>query len=175
MLSISIFLCIIIKHLKVPFLSKTQEKIERGNMRQTTLVKPKEVKKEWFVIDAEGQILGKVAVLAANYLRGKHKPTFTPNVDMGDKIIIINADKVVLSANKEEDKMYYSHSGYPGGLTAVNAATLRAKKPTALLEKAIKGMVPNTVLGREQRRSLFVYAGSEHKQAAQQPKRLEVK
>lgn len=144
-------------------------------MRQTTIVKHKEVNKEWFVIDAEGQILGQVATLAATYLRGKNKPTFTPNVDMGDNIIIVNADKVVLSADKEEKKMYYSHSGYPGGLTAVNAATLREKKPTAMLEKAIKGMLPHTILGRNQFRNLFVYAGSEHKQEAQKPKKLEVK
>ena len=144
-------------------------------MRQTTLVKHKEVDKRWFVIDAEGQVLGKVAALAANYLRGKVKPTFTPHVDMGDYIVIVNADKVVLTANKEQDKIYYSHSGYPGGLKEINAADLRAKKPTALVEKAIKGMVPNTKLGRAQRRNLFVYAGSEHKHEAQKPEMLEVK
>lgn len=144
-------------------------------MRQTTIVKHKEVNKKWFVIDAEGQVLGRVAVLAASVLRGKNKPTFTPNVDMGDNIVIINAEKVVLTANKEEKKLYHRHSGYPGGLTTVNAATLRAKKPTAMLEKAIKGMLPHTKLGREQFRNLFVYAGPEHKQTAQQPEKLEVK
>lgn len=144
-------------------------------MRQTTIVKHKEVNKKWFVIDAEGQVLGRVAVLAASVLRGKNKPTFTPNVDMGDNIVIINAEKVVLTANKEEKKLYHRHSGYPGGLTTINAATLRAKKPTAMLEKAIKGMLPHTKLGREQFRNLFVYAGPEHKQTAQQPEKLEVK
>lgn len=144
-------------------------------MRQTTIVKHKEVKKQWFVIDADGQILGKVAALAASHLRGKTKPTFTPNVDMGDNIIIINAEKVALSANKEEKKMYYSHSGYPGGLKVANAATLRKRKPTAMLEKAIKGMLPHTILGRNQFRNLFVYVGSEHKHEAQQPQKLEVK
>ena len=144
-------------------------------MRQTTIVKHKEVNKKWFVIDAKDQILGKVATLAATYLRGKHKPTFTPNVDMGDNIIIINAEKVKLSANKEQKKMYYSHSGYPGGLKTVNAATLRAKKPTAMVEKAIKGMITNNILGRKQRRNLFVYAGEDHKHEAQQPQKLEVK
>ena len=144
-------------------------------MRQTTIVKHKEVKKYWFVIDAEGATLGRLATLAATYLRGKNKPTYTPNVDMGDYIIVINAEKIVLTANKEEDKMYYSHSGYPGGLKAVNAATLRVKKPTAIVEKAIYGMLPHNKLGDQQRRNLFVYAGPEHKQEAQQPKKLEVK
>lgn len=144
-------------------------------MRQTTIVKHLEVKKDWYLIDAEGQTLGKVAVLAASCLRGKNKPTFTPNVDMGDNIVIINAEKVVLSANKEEDKIYYSHSGYPGGLKAEKASSLRARKPEALLEKAIKGMLPHTKLGRQQFRNLYVYAGPSHKQEAQAPKKLEVR
>lgn len=144
-------------------------------MRQTTIVKHLEVKKEWYLIDAEGQTLGKVAAMTASYLRGKNKPTFTPNVDMGDNIVIINAEKVVLSANKEEDKIYYSHSGYPGGLKAEKAGSLRARKPEALLEKAIKGMLPHTKLGRQQFRNLYVYAGPSHKQEAQAPKKLEVR
>ena len=143
-------------------------------MRQTTIVKHKEVKKEWFIIDANGQILGKLASLVASILRGKNKPTFTPNVDMGDNIVIINAEKIVLTANKETDKLYYSHSGYPGGLKVKTAKTIRATKPTALVEKAIKGMLPHTKLGREQFRNLFVYQGTEHKHEAQQPKKLEV-
>jgi len=113
--------------------------------------------------------------LAASHLRGKTKPTFTPNVDMGDNIVIINAEKVLLTANKEEDKMYHSHSGYPGGLKSVNAATLRKKKPTAILEKAIKGMLPHTKLGRTQFRNLYVYAGTTHDKEAQKPEKLEVK
>ena len=144
-------------------------------MRQTTIVKHKEVKKEWFIVDAEGQTLGKLATLVASTLRGKNKPTFTPNVDMGDNVVVINAEKIVLSADKEEKKIYYSHSGYPGGLKSKTAGELRAKKPTALVEKAIKGMLPHTKLGREQFRNLFVYAGSEHEQEAQKPKKLEVK
>jgi len=144
-------------------------------MRQTTIVKHKEVKKDWFVIDAKGVTLGKLATLAATYLRGKHKPTFTPNVDMGDNIIVINAEKVVLTANKEEDKKYYSHSGYPGGLKVINAATLRKKKPTAIVEKSIKGMLPHSRLGSQQFRNLYVYAGETHEQEAQKPKKLEVK
>lgn len=144
-------------------------------MRQTTIVKHLEVDKKWFVIDAAGETLGRLATLAATYLRGKHKPTFTPNVDMGDNIIIINAEKIVLTANKEENKLYYSHSGYPGGLKTINAASLRAKKPTAIVEKAIRGMLPHTRLGDKQRSNLFVYAGSEHKHEAQKPEKLEVK
>lgn len=144
-------------------------------MRQTTIVKHKEVKKEWFIVDAEGQTLGRLATLVASTLRGKNKPTFTPNVDMGDNVVVINAQKVVLSANKETDKKYYSHSGYPGGLKTQTAAELRERKPLALVEKAIKGMLPHTKLGREQFRNLYVYAGAEHDKDAQKPKKLEVK
>lgn len=144
-------------------------------MRQTTIVKHLEVDKKWYLIDANGKVLGKVAAQVASILRGKNKPTFTPNVDMGDNVVIINAKNVVLSANKEQDKMYYSHSGYKGGLTARNAATLRKIKPTALLEKAIKGMLPHTKLGRQQFRNLYVYQGADHKQEAQQPVKIEVK
>ena len=144
-------------------------------MRQTTIVKHKEVKKNWFVVDADGQTLGKLATMVASILRGKTKPTFTPNVDMGDNVVVVNAEKIVLTANKEEGKLYYSHSGYPGGLKVKTAGELRAKKPTALVEKAIKGMLPHTKLGREQFRNLFVYEGPEHEQAAQSPKKIEVK
>lgn len=143
-------------------------------MRQTTLVKHKEVTKKWYVIDAAGQVLGRLATLAASHLRGKTCPNFTPNVDMGDNIIIINADKIVLTAKKEEQKIYYSHSGYPGGLKTINAKNLRAKKPIALIEKAVWGMLPHTKLGDKQRKNLFVYAGSEHKHEAQKPEILKV-
>ena len=144
-------------------------------MRQTTIVNKQNAQKKWYVIDAEGQVLGRLASVCASYLRGKNKPTFTPNADMGDNIIVINADKVVLTANKEKDKIYYHHSGYPGGLKSINAANLRAKKPIALIEKAVKGMIPQTKLGAKQFKNLFVYAGSEHKHQAQQPEVLEVK
>lgn len=144
-------------------------------MRQTTIVNKQNAQKKWYVIDAEGQVLGRLASVCASYLRGKNKPTFTPNADMGDNIIVINADKVVLTANKEKDKIYYHHSGYPGGLKSINAANLRAKKPIALIEKAVKGMIPHTKLGAKQFKNLFVYAGSEHKHQAQQPEVLEVK
>lgn len=144
-------------------------------MRQTTIVKHQEITKKWFVIDATGNTVGKVATLAASYLRGKVKPSFTPNVDMGDNIIIINAEKVLFTGDKEEKKMYYRHSGFPGGLKTINAATLRARKPVAILEKAIKGMLPHTKLGRKQFRNLYVYVGPNHNQEAQKPEKLEVK
>ncbi|QNM93374.1 50S ribosomal protein L13 [Mycoplasma sp. Pen4] len=144
-------------------------------MRQTTIVNTQQADKKWYVIDAEGQVLGRLAAQVASVLRGKNKPTFTPNADMGDNVIIINAEKVVLTAKKEENKIYYSHSGYPGGLKSITAAKLRVKRPTALIEKAVSGMIPHTKLGNRQRRNLFVYAGPEHKHAAQNPERLEVK
>ena len=144
-------------------------------MRQTTIVKHKEVNKKWWLIDAEGVIVGSLAVKVANILRGKNKPTFTPNVDMGDNVVIINAEKVVLSSDKEDKKIYYSHSGYPGGLKTISAKDLRAKKPTEIIRKAIKGMIPHTSLGRKQIANVFIYAGSEHKHEAQKPVKIEVK
>ncbi|QKT05123.1 50S ribosomal protein L13 [Mycoplasma sp. OR1901] len=144
-------------------------------MRQTTIVNTQKANKKWYVIDAEGQVLGRLAAYVASVLRGKNKPEFTPNADMGDNVVIINAEKIVLTAKKEEQKIYYSHSGYPGGLKSITAAKLRVKRPTALIEKAVSGMLPHTKLGNKQRRNLFVYAGPEHKQQAQNPERLEVK
>lgn len=144
-------------------------------MRQTTIVTRESSDKKWYVIDAEGQVLGRLASLCATYLRGKNKPTFTPNADMGDNIIVINADKVVLTANKENSKIYYRHTGYPGGLRTTTPAELRAKKPIAIIEKAVKGMIPHTKLGAKQFKNLFVYAGPEHKHEAQKPMKLEVK
>ncbi|MBU4689469.1 MULTISPECIES: 50S ribosomal protein L13 [Mycoplasma] len=144
-------------------------------MRQTTIVNKENANKKWYVVDAEGQVLGRLAATVATVLRGKNKPTFTPNADMGDNVIIINAEKVVLTANKEEDKVYYHHTGYPGGLKSITAAKLRIKKPTAIVQKAIYGMLPHTKLGDKQRKNLFVYAGPEHAHQAQQPESLEVK
>ncbi|WP_027334870.1 50S ribosomal protein L13 [Mycoplasmopsis felifaucium] len=144
-------------------------------MRQTTIVNRDKANKKWYVVDAEGQVLGRLAAFVASVLRGKTKPTFTPNADMGDNVIVINAEKAILTANKEEDKIYYHHSGYPGGLKQITAAKLRAKKPTALVEKAVFGMLPHTKLGNKQRRNLFVVAGPEHKFTAQKPESLEVR
>ncbi|MDJ1645553.1 50S ribosomal protein L13 [Mycoplasma phocimorsus] len=143
-------------------------------MRQTTNVKHLETDKKWLLIDAKDLVLGRTAARIATILMGKHKPSYTKNVDMGDNIVVINAGQIKLTANKELDKKYYHHSGYPGGLKVTNAHDLRAKKPIALLEKAVKGMLPHTKLGRKQFRNLYVYAGSEHSQQAQQPVKIEV-
>ena len=124
---------------------------------------------------AEGKPLGRVATLAATYLRGKHKPTYTPHIDCGDNIIIINADKVVLTGNKENTKIYYNHSMYPGGLRERTAKVMKERYPVEMVERAVKGMLPHNRLGRQMYKKLFVYTGSEHKHAAQQPKSLELK
>ena len=128
-----------------------------------------EVDRKWYVIDAAGQILGKVAVEAARLLRGKHKPIFTPHVDTGDHVVIINAEKVRLSGNKETEKIYTSYSGYVGGQKVETPKKVRARRPELLVERAIRGMVPHTRLGRAQLRKLRVYAGAEHEQEAQKP------
>lgn len=142
---------------------------------KTFMLKKEDVEHKWYVIDAENKPLGKVAALAASMLRGKHKPTYTPYVDCGDNIIIVNAEKVLLTGNKLEDKMYYNHSGYPGGLRERNAKTMISKYPVEMVERAVKGMLPKNRLGRQMYKKLFVYAGSEHNQKAQKPESLEVK
>lgn len=140
-----------------------------------TFMQAKEtVERDWYVIDAAGKTLGRVATKAAHILRGKHKPTYTPHVDCGDNVIIINASKVVLTGNKLEDKKYYNHSGYPGGLRERTAKVMLESYPEEMLERAIKGMLPHNRLGRAMGKKLFVYAGSEHKHEAQKPKALEI-
>ena len=142
----------------------------------TSYMQKKEtVERKWYVIDAEGKSLGRVASLAATYLRGKHKPTYTPHIDCGDNIIIINASKVNLTGNKLDNKMYYNHSQYLGGLRERTARTMREEYPVEMVERAVKGMLPHNRLGRQMYKKLFVYAGSEHKQMAQKPEVLEVK
>ena len=137
--------------------------------------KKENVERKWYVIDAEGKSLGRVASLAATYLRGKHKPTYTPHIDCGDYIIIINAEKVNLTGNKLENKMYYNHSMYTGGLRERNAKTMREQYSEEMVERAVKGMLPHNRLGRQMYKKLFVYRGSEHRQEAQKPEVLEVK
>ena len=132
------------------------------------------VTKEWILIDAENEILGRLASKAAFMLRGKHRPNYTPHVDCGDNVVIINAEKINLSGNKWEDKEYIRHSGYPGGQRSKTANQLMAQKPTAMVEKAIKGMLPKNKLGSALFRNLFVYAGPEHKQEAQKPKAIKL-
>ena len=141
---------------------------------KTYYAKPGEVEREWLLIDAEDQVLGRVAAKAANILRGKHKPTYTPHVDTGDFVVIINADKIRVTGNKGEAKRYYRHSGYPGGLKSESFNDAIAKHPERVLEHAIKGMIPKTTLGREQAKKLKVYAGPEHPHAAQQPREIKV-
>ena len=136
---------------------------------KTYSAKPLEVERKWYLLDAEGQTLGRLAVLAANLLRGKHKPQFTPNVDTGDFVIIINADKIQVTGKKETDKIYYHHTGYPGGLKSASFKELMAKDSRLALEKAIKGMLPHGTLGHEQFNKLKIYAGSSHPHVAQKP------
>ena len=142
----------------------------------TSYMQKKEtVERKWYVIDAEGKSLGRVASLAAVYLRGKHKPTYTPHIDCGDNIVIINAQKVNLTGNKLEDKMYYDHSMYQGGLRERTAKVMKEQYPVEMMERAVKGMLPHNRLGRQMYKKLFVYAGNEHKHEAQKPEVLEVK
>lgn len=136
---------------------------------KTYSAKPLEVERKWYVIDAEGKTLGRLATLAANMLRGKHKPQYTPHVDTGDFIIVINAEKVVVTGKKETDKIYYSHTGFPGGLKAIAFKDLMAKNPCLAVEKAVKGMLPHNTLGQEQFTKLKVYAGPNHPHQAQNP------
>ena len=137
--------------------------------------KKETVERKWYVIDAEGKPLGRVASLAAVYLRGKNKPTYTPHIDCGDNIIIINASEVLLTGNKMEDKKYYNHSQYPGGLRIRTAKEMRERYPEEMVERAVKGMLPHNRLGRQMYKKLHVYTGSEHKHEAQKPEVLEVK
>ncbi len=139
----------------------------------TYMPKAGDITRNWYVLDAAGKPLGKVAVEAATLLRGKHKPTFAPHADCGDNVIIINAEKVVLTGKKLDQKMYYHFTGYIGNLKEVNYKTLMAKKPCFVVEKAVKGMLPSNSLGRTQAGRLHVYAGDEHKHAAQKPEARE--
>ena len=144
-------------------------------MKNTYMQKKQEVKRDWYVIDATDVNLGRLASKAAHILRGKHKTTFTPHVDCGDNIIVVNAEKVNLTGNKLNDKIYYNHSGYTGGLRQRTAKVMKEKYPVEMVERAIKGMLPKGRLGRQMYKKLFVYTGSEHPRMAQQPKELEIK
>ena len=128
----------------------------------------------WFVVDAEGQVLGRLATTVAMRLRGKHRPTFAPNYDHGDHVIIVNASKVVLTGNKLEQKPYRRHSGYPGGITEISAGKMLASRPERVIESAVKGMLPKNTMGKKLFTKLKVYAGSEHPHAAQKPEALEI-
>jgi large subunit ribosomal protein L13 len=141
---------------------------------KTFSAKPETVKRDWYVIDAENKVLGRLATEIARRLRGKHKPEFTPHVDTGDYIVVINADKVAVTGNKESDKVYHHHTGYPGGIKSITLNKQRSKAPERIIEAAVRGMLPKNSLGRAMFRKLKVYAGSEHKHTAQQPKQLEI-
>lgn len=136
---------------------------------------PADIEKKWYVIDAEGLVLGRLAVVIADYLRGKHKPTYTPNMDCGDNVIVINAEKVMLTGNKRWDKKYYWYTGYPGGIKDLTAdQILEGKHPERVILKAVERMIPRGPLGRKQASNLRVYAGAEHPHEAQNPEKLDV-
>lgn len=141
---------------------------------RTYIPKVSEIEREWFIVDAEGKTLGRIATQIATIIRGKHKPMYTPNMDVGDYVIVINADKVRLTGNKEDQKNYYRHSNYPGGLTTTSFRRMIDTHPERVIEYAVKGMLPGNTLAKQQLLKLKVYAGSEHPHAAQQPKALEM-
>lgn len=137
---------------------------------KTQAAKIQEVSRDWYLVDVDGKVLGRIATQIANILRGKNKPTFTPSVDTGDFVIVVNAEKIALTGNKMADKMYYSHSGFPGGIKEINAEKLLQKKPEDVIKKAVKGMLPKNKLSRHMLSKLKIYTGSEHPHKAQQPK-----
>ena len=148
--------------------------VREGLRLKTYQAKPNEIERKWYVIDAKGKTLGRLATTVASILRGKHRPYFTPNVDCGDHVIVINADQVVLTGKKLQQKKYYSHSMYPGGLKVTPYQTLMEKKPEFVISKAVSGMIPHNRLGRQMIKKLKVYRGSEHPHAAQKPEPLEI-
>ena len=164
-----------------PFLGLFNKRLKKHKDRMNTLsyktvsANKATVNKEWILIDAEDEILGRLASVTANFLRGKYKPEYTPHVDCGDNVVIINAEKIRLTGDKWDAKEYVRHSGYPGGQRKATARELMAKKPFAMVEKAVKGMLPKNKLGADLFRNLYVYVGSEHKQEAQKPKKINLK
>jgi large subunit ribosomal protein L13 len=142
------------------------------NIMKTFSAKEREIRRKWFVVDAHGKVLGRLASDISRILRGKHKPIFTPHVDTGDHVIVVNAEKVRFTGNKLKDKMYYRHSGYPGGLKSINAQKLLHQKPEKIIELAVKGMLPKNKLGRRMFKKLNVYAGPDHPHTAQKPEPL---
>lgn len=144
-------------------------------MNKTYTMKASEIQKEWLIVDATDKTVGRLASQVAAILRGKHKPTFTPHMDCGDNVIIINAEKIKFTGNKLTDKIYYRHTNHPGGLKQETAKEILNKAPERILEKAIKGMLPKNKLGRKMYRNLYVYVGSNHPHEAQKPRTLEVK
>lgn len=147
---------------------------DRTEIMKTYVAKEQEVQKKWYLMDAENKVLGRLATQIAMRLRGKHKPIFTPHADTGDFIVVVNADKVTLTGTKWDDKFYYRHSGYMGGLKTISARKLMEKTPENILRFAVKGMLPKNSLGRRQLKKLKIYAGPEHPHQAQKPEKLEI-
>ena len=141
---------------------------------KTFSAKTHEVKRDWYVVDASEKVLGRLATEIARRLRGKHKAEYTPHVDTGDYIIVTNAEKVAVTGRKFKEKMYYHHSGFPGGIKSISFDKLQAKNPVRIIERAVKGMLPKNPLGREMYRKLKIYVGTEHPHEAQQPKQLDI-
>jgi large subunit ribosomal protein L13 len=141
---------------------------------KTFSAKPAEVQRDWYLVDASGKTLGRLASEVARRLRGKHKPEYTPHVDTGDYIVIVNADKIKVTGKKARDKKYYHHTGFPGGIRETDFQTLQGYKPERIVELAVKGMMPRNPLGRDMLRKLKVYAGAEHPHSAQQPRTLDI-
>ncbi len=142
--------------------------------RRTWSPRPKDIDRQWYVVDAEGKTLGRLATVIASTLRGKTKPTYAPHMDMGDYVIVLNAEKIAVTGNKEREKLYSRHSGYPGGLTQIALRDMRVKHPERIIKYAVKGMLPKNALGEEQLRKLKVYAGNEHPHASHKPTDLKV-
>ena len=140
---------------------------------KTYSIKADEIHKDWFVADAENKALGRLASKVAQTLKGKHKPTYTPHMDMGDFVVVVNAEKIRVSGNKEMQKTYFSHSGYPGGTKEVDLYTMRRRHPERVIQNAVKGMLPHNRLGRQMMRNLKIYSGSDHPHSSQQPKVME--
>ena len=140
---------------------------------KTYSIKADEIHKDWFVADAENKALGRLASKVAQILKGKHKPTYTPHMDMGDFVVVVNAEKIRVSGNKEMEKTYFSHSGYPGGTKEVDLYTMRRRHPERVIQNAVKGMLPHNRLGRQMMRNLKIYSGSDHPHSSQQPKVME--
>ena len=140
---------------------------------KTYSIKADEIHKDWFVADAENKVLGRLASKVAQILKGKHKPTYTPHMDMGDFVVVVNAEKIRVSGNKEMQKTYFSHSGYPGGTKEVDLYTMRRRHPERVIQNAVKGMLPHNRLGRQMMRNLKIYSGPDHPHSSQQPKVME--
>ena len=142
---------------------------------KTFVAKPATIEKKWYVVDASGQTLGRLSTVVADTLRGKRKAIYTPNIDTGDFVVVVNAEKIVVTGHKLDDKMYWRHSGYPGGIKGESLRNLLARRPTEVVRRSVKGMLPHNKLGAAQLRKLKVYAGPEHPHTAQHPEPLEIK